>query len=82
MKQIAVLIAVVSLSGCAETVYRTKLEVYCPPIQTYTPEFNNQLADELDAVEGTDGHIQTAIADYAKLRDRIRACEKEKGKLK
>jgi hypothetical protein len=82
MKQIVLLIAAVSLSGCAETVYRTKLEVYCPPIQTYTPEFNNELADELDALEeGTDGSIQTAIADYAKLRDRIRACEKEKGNI-
>ena len=82
MKTILPLIlGVALLTGCAETVYRTKLEVYCPPIQTYTPEFNNELADELDALEGADGNIQTAIADYAKLRDRIRACEKEKGNI-
>jgi len=81
MKQIVLLIAAVSLTGCAETVYRTKLEVYCPPIQTYTQEFNNELADELDALEGTTGNIHMAIADYARLRDRIRACKKEKGNI-
>jgi hypothetical protein len=81
MKQIVLLIAAVSLTGCAETVYRTKLEVYCPPIQTYTQEFNNELADDLEALADTNGTIHMAISDYAKLRDRIRACEKEKGNI-
>ena len=81
MKQIILLIVSLSLSGCAGTVYRTKLEVYCPPIQPYSPEFNQELADNLDALKEGYEAVSTAISDYAKLRDRIRACEKEKGEL-
>ena len=68
------------LSACGGTVYRTKLEVYCPPIQDYSPEFNASLADEIDSLPD-ESHIPMVVGDYAKLRDRIRACEKEKGKL-
>lgn len=69
------------LSGCAETVYRTKLEVYCPPLVQYSPEHITALADELDALpEGTYA-IPITITDYKKLRDRVRRCEEEKGKL-
>lgn len=69
------------LSGCGETVYRTNLEIYCPPIEQYSSEFNQELADELDALDGDQTTIPMAIADYAKLRDRIRACEKEKDNI-
>ena len=69
------------LSGCGGTVYRTNLEIYCPPIEQYSSEFNQELADELDALDGDQTTIPTAIADYAELRDRIRACEKEKDNL-
>lgn len=70
-----------SLTGCAGTVYRTQLEVYCPPLAQYSKEWNNDLADELDALPQEYSAIPMAITDYAKLRDRIRNCEKEKGKL-
>lgn len=69
------------LTGCAETVYRTKLEVYCPPLVTYSPEWNAELANELDALPDTSSAIPMAITDYAKLRDRIRRCNIEKDKL-
>ena len=69
------------LTGCGETVYRTNLEIYCPPIEQYSSEFNQELADELDALDGDQTTIPTAIADYATLRDRIRACEKEKDNI-
>lgn len=71
----------ISLSGCAKTVYRTEVEVYCPPMVQYSPEWNNALADELDALPQGYASIPMAITDYAKLRDRIRTCEKEKEKL-
>lgn len=71
----------ISLSGCAETVYRTQLEVYCPPISKYSPEWNNALADELDALPQGYAAIPMAITDYARLRDKIRRCEEEKEKL-
>lgn len=47
----------------------------------YSPEWNNALADELDALPQGYAAIPMAITDYAKLRDRIRTCEKEKEKL-
>jgi hypothetical protein len=72
---------VISLTGCAETVYRKQVEVYCPPIVSYSQEFNEDLADDLDALAQDQYAIPTAITDYAKLRDRIRRCEEERGKL-
>ena len=81
MKTLLLIVVAVSLIGCGETVYRTNLEIYCPPIEQYSSEFNQELADELDALDGDQTTIPTAIADYAKLRDRIRACEKEKDNI-
>ena len=75
------MIAAASLSGCAGTVYRTNLEVYCPPIQQYSTEWNEALAEELGALSEGYAAIPAALADYAALRDRIRACEKERDKL-
>ena len=75
------MIAAASLSGCAGTVYRTNLEVYCPPIQTYSTEWNEALAAELEGLSEGYTTIPQTLADYAALRDRIRVCEKEKDKL-
>lgn len=75
------MIAAASLTGCAETVFRADLQVYCPPLAQYSPEWNQALADELDALEDDYTSIPMAIADYAKLRDRIRTCEAQKEKL-
>jgi hypothetical protein len=69
------------LTGCAETVYRTKLEIYCPPLANYSPEWNESLAQELDALPQEYSSIPMAITDYAKLRDRIRRCNDEKDKF-
>ena len=68
------------LSGCAETVYRTNLQVYCPPIQQYSDEFTNELADELASLPDEYPTIPMAVIDYVKLRDRIRACNEERDK--
>lgn len=70
-----------SLTGCAGTVYRKQVEVYCPPLVSYSPEFNQDLADSIDALPEDEYAIPMAITDYVKLRDRIRRCEEEKGKL-
>lgn len=71
----------ISLTGCAGTVYRTQLEVYCPPLTEYSPEWNHALADELDALPQGYAAIPMAITDYAKLRDKIRRCEQERENL-
>jgi len=82
MKTLSILaVAVTLLTGCAGTVYRTDLEVYCPPIVSYDESFSSRLADEIEALPTDNYAIDMAITDYAKLRNRIRACEKEKEKL-
>ena len=75
------MIAAALLSGCAETVYRTQLEVYCPPIVQYSPEWNEDLAGELESLPQDYSSIPMAVADYAKLRDTIRRCEQERENL-
>jgi hypothetical protein len=70
------------LSGCASTVYKTELEIYCPNIVVYNEEFNNRLADEIESLPETDGNpaIVDALSDYASLRDKVRACQEERDK--
>lgn len=76
--------SVVLLTGCAGAVYKTEVEVYCPSIAQYDEDFNNELALELESLPEIDGEpaIVEALSDYASLRDRIRACEKERDNLK
>ena len=81
MKLIILLIASLSLTGCAQTVYRTKLEIYCPQIKQYDERFNIQLADELDRLPASNTAIDEAVKNYIYLRDRIRRCEEEKDKV-
>ena len=78
MKLIILLIASLSLTGCAQTVYKTKLEIYCPQIKQYDERFNIQLADELDSLPASNTAIEEAVKNYIYLRDRIRRCEEEK----
>lgn len=47
----------------------------------YSSDWNNTLADELDALPEGYAAIPVAITDYAKLRDRVRRCEEEKEEL-
>ncbi len=63
------LILCLLLTGCSTTVYKP----YCPPLFTYTKEFNIQLADEL-LTAGP--NTKRTIADYIALRDAIRECNK------
>jgi hypothetical protein len=72
---------VVLLTGCEKTVYRTNLEVYCPPLKSYSTDFNEILAAELDVLDEDYEAIPEVVTDYIKLRDRIRVCEQEKDNL-
>jgi len=64
-----------------ETVYRTKLEIYCPALKQYSEEFNTQLANEIESLPNDSRAIEEAMGNYIYLRDRIRRCEEEKGKV-
>tara|TARA_R110002153_G_scaffold39858_1_gene114524 strand:- start:1970 stop:2242 length:273 start_codon:yes stop_codon:yes gene_type:complete len=82
MKKLTILlIASLLLTGCAQTVYRTKLEIYCPQIKQYDERFNNQLANELESLPAASTAIDEAVKNYIYLRDRIRRCEEEKDKI-
>ncbi len=81
MKMILSLIVSLSLTGCAQTVYRTQLEIYCPSIKQYDERFNNLLADELESLPPESRAIEESMKNYIYLRDRIRRCEEEKGKV-
>ena len=81
MKTILLLIVSLSLTGCVTTVYRTQLEVYCPSMAQYDDRFNNQLADEIDALPPDSRAIEEAMKNYIYLRDRIRRCEAERNKI-
>jgi len=49
----------------------------------YDSQFNNRLADEIESIPVTDGNtaVVEALSDYAALRDKIRACRKERDNL-
>ena len=81
MKTFLLLIVAVLLIGCGETVYRTNLEVYCPPIKQYGNNFNTKLADEIESLPSEFDAIPEALSNYTNLRDRIRRCETERDKL-
>ena len=81
MKLILLLTAALSLTGCAKTVYRTQLEIYCPLIKQYDERFNNKLADELESLPPESAAIDEAVKNYIYLRDRIRRCSEEKDNL-
>ncbi len=69
------------LTGCGTTVYKTQVEVYCPTLIEYPVEFNNGLADELEAIpEEQIKNTTEALSDYVALRDEIRACIKQRDK--
>jgi hypothetical protein len=63
-------------------VYKTELEVYCPPLKQYTEAFNRQLSEEIVELKPSQEAIVTVISDYVALRDQIRACEKARDSVK
>ena len=84
LRAISLVLLPILLTGCAGAVYKTEVEVYCPPIVEYNEDFNNKLIDEIESLPETDGGpaIVEALSDYAVLRDKVRACKKERDKLK
>lgn len=75
------LIVMASLNGCAKTVYKTQLEIYCPPITAFDDSFNNKLADEIESLPSDAYAIPQALSNYAYLRDRVRQCQIERDEL-
>lgn len=73
--------AMLLLSGCATKVYKTELEIYCPPIVSYSEEFNQELVEEILSLPLETYAIEQVVADYVRLRDLIKACDSERDKI-
>ena len=61
------LLATMCLAGCGTTISS------CPPLRSYTPEFQERAAAELAGLPA-DSALAEMIADYGQLRDRLRLC--------
>jgi hypothetical protein len=69
----ALVIAAISLTGCATDGSEPCVTTVCPPIVEYSREFQARAADELDLLpEGS--AIAQMLADYSVMRDQARAC--------
>ena len=80
LKMTSLVIVTSLLAGCGTTVYRTEAQLYCPPIRTYDPAFNEQLISEIESLPSTSTALEEALSDYIALRDKIRACTIERDK--
>jgi hypothetical protein len=63
------ILAALSITACSHVPVAV-----CPPLKTYTPEFNQRLASELESMPADSATVE-AIGDYIGLRDQIRACQ-------
>lgn len=68
--RVALLLSIASLpmllGGCVRATFKA-----CPPLVTYSKQFQARAADELDALK-PGARIGTMIVDYGKLRDACR----------
>lgn len=62
-------------------VYKTELEVYCPPKVEYSDAFTQQLVEEILNLPLETFAIEQAVADYVRLRDLISACDTERDRI-
>lgn len=73
-RRLAVLvIAAISLTGCATGVSEPRIATVCPPVVEYTHEFQARAADELDLLP-EESAIAEMLSDYAVMREQARAC--------
>jgi len=66
--RLSTLAVLLPLAACAAPVVTA-----CPPVPSYSTEFQARLADEIHALP-PDSALGVAIIDYKRLRDQLRAC--------
>lgn len=72
-RRAALVIATSFLSGCATVSSDGRAVRTCPPVVDYSREFQARAAEELARLpEGS--AIGEMLADYAVMRDQVRAC--------
>jgi hypothetical protein len=74
MRRLAVLvIAAISLTGCATVASDVRAATVCPPVVEYSRDFQARAADELHLLpEGS--AIAEMMSDYAVMRNQARTC--------
>lgn len=70
-----ILIAMLSLAGCASAPGAPTITIGCPPIATYSAAQQLRVAAELTALPPEDADLALFISDYETLRDAARACQ-------
>ncbi|NQW11170.1 MAG: hypothetical protein HQ481_15000 [Alphaproteobacteria bacterium] len=69
----ALVIAAISLTGCATVASDDRVATVCPPVVEYTREFQARAADEIDLLPESSA-IAEMLADYSVMREQARAC--------
>ena len=73
-RRLAVLvIAMISLTGCATAGFEANGVATCPPVVEYSREFQAKAAEEL-ALLSDESAVVEMMGDYAVLREQARAC--------
>ena len=69
----ALVIAAISLTGCATVASDTRVATVRPPVVEYSREFQARAAEELALLpEGS--AVAEMMSDYAVMREQARAC--------
>lgn len=68
------MIATSWLTGCATESFEANGVAACPPVAEYSREFQVRAAEELARLPDETAIVEM-MADYAIIRDQVRACE-------
>ena len=68
MVKLLIPVLLIFTAGCAHT-------TACPPLYEYDEAFNQQLADELEALPESATAIPEVVADYIATRDALKKCQ-------
>jgi hypothetical protein len=71
----ALVLAATLLTACASTPSK-QAGPACPSLPEYTPEQQDQAADELERMPPGSIIADLFIPDYGRMRDGVRACQK------
>jgi hypothetical protein len=66
---LSVALLMTPLEGCQTVIFRSR----CPPLRSYTADFQKQAAKELPK---SGSAVQEMVTDYGQFRDACRAIEK------
>ena len=72
-RRVALVLATISLTGCATVASEPRIVTVCPPVVEYSREFQARAADELNLLPEASA-IAEMLSDYAVMRDQARSC--------